>query len=355
MMRWLIGIGAAITVVLIGAYVFRGEIALALMQRVLERSMAADALAELPDGLHVGLCGAGAPMPSADRSGPCVAVVAGKRLIVIDAGTGGIRTLARMGMPVGKIERVLLTHYHSDHIDGLGEMLLQRWVNGAAEAPLPVHGPEGIERVVAGFNEAYALDQNYRVAHHGEDVVPPTGFGGTAMPFSLADGEAVVLDDGGLKITAFAVEHAPVEPSVGYRITYKGRTAVISGDTKASRAVEAQAAGADLLVHEALSPKLVGMIGEAAAKAGRKNLAKIMADILDYHTTPEEAAEIAARSKAKRLLLYHIVPPLPLSALEGPFLGRAREIYTGPLTVGRDGDFVSMPASGGGDRLTNRL
>lgn len=337
-------------------YAFRGDIAVALMQRTLSANFAADPFAELPDGLHIGLCGAGAPMPAADRSGPCVAVVAGKRLIIIDAGTGGVRTLARMRLTPGKIERVLLTHFHSDHIDGLGEMMLQRWVGASNTTPLPIHGPTGVESVVDGFNAAYTLDKGYRVAHHGEDTVPPSGFGGVATPFTLGDnGEAVVLDDGGLKIVAFRVDHAPIEPAVGYRITYKGRSAVISGDTKPSTAVEAQAKNADLLVHEALSPKLVGLIEGAARSGGQPKLAKIMHDILDYHTTPEEAAAIAARAKVKALLLYHIVPPLPLSALEGPFLGNARALFNGPLYVGRDGDFVTMPVGSTEVRFTNRL
>ncbi|NOT41366.1 MAG: ribonuclease Z [Alphaproteobacteria bacterium] len=356
MRRFFLGVIALAALAGGAAYAFRGEIALALMQRTLNANFAGDPIAELPDGLHIGLCGAGAPMPAADRSGPCVAVVAGKRLIVIDAGTGGVRTLARMRLPPGRIERVLLTHFHSDHIDGLGEMMLQRWVGAANAAPLPVHGPAGIESVVDGFNAAYGHDKGYRVAHHGEAVVPPSGFGGTAVPFALdSNGNAIVLDDGGLTIEAFKVEHAPIEPAVGYRITYKGRTAVISGDTKKSRAVEQRAAGVDLLVHEALSPKLVGMIGNAAKAGGQQNITKIMHDILDYHTTPEEAAGIAARAKVKVLLLYHIVPPLPVSALEGPFLGTAREIYTGPLYVGRDGDFVTMPAGSTEVRFTNRL
>lgn len=354
MRRLLIGLVVVVGVAVAGAYAFRGEIALALMQSVVEKNMAGDAIADLPDGLHVGLCGSGAPMPG-ERGGPCVMVIAGKRLIIIDSGTGGVRTLARMGFGPGTIERVLLTHFHSDHIDGLGEMMLQRWVGGTHTTPLPIHGPEGVDRIVAGFNEAYTLDQGYRIAHHGADVLPPTGFGGTAAPFALVDGEAIVVDDGGLKITAFTVDHAPIEPAAGYRISYKGRTAVISGDTKAVPAVEKQAADVDLLVHEALSPELVNMIGAAAKKAGRDNLAKIMHDILDYHTTPEEAAGIAARAKVKFLLFYHIVPPLPLSALEGPFVGKSREIFQGPLSVGRDGDLVSMPAGSSEVSISNRL
>lgn len=355
MRRFVVAVIALAALAGAAAYVFRGEIALALMQRAVEQNIATDPVAALPDGLHVGLCGAGAPMPAADRSGPCVVVIAGKRTFVIDAGTGGARTFARMGLQPGTIERVLLTHFHSDHIDGLGEMMLQRWIGNANAAPLPVHGPPGVESVVGGFNAAYALDKGYRVAHHGEAIAPPSGFGGAAVPFTLdANGNAIVLDDGGVTIEAFGVEHAPVEPAVGYRITYKGRTAVITGDTKVSAAVERRASGVDLLVHEALSSKLVGLIGDAAAKGGRKNIAKIMRDILDYHTTPEEAAATASRAKVKALLLYHIVPPLPFGALEGPFLGKAREMF-GNLYVGRDGDFVTMPAGSTEVQFANRL
>ena len=99
-------------------------------------------------------------------------------------------------------------------------------------------GPAGVEAVVEGFNIAYATDKGYRVAHHGEAIAPSSGFGGTAVPFELdAAGNAIVLNEGGLTIEAFKVEHDPVEPSVGYRITYKGRTAVISGDAEKSAAV----------------------------------------------------------------------------------------------------------------------
>jgi ribonuclease Z len=103
-------------------YAFRAEIALAVMKRTVEANFAGDPLSALPDGLHVALCGAGSPMPDMTRSGPCVAIVAGKRLIIIDAGNGAARMLARMRLPPAQIERIFLTHFHSDHIDGLGEL-----------------------------------------------------------------------------------------------------------------------------------------------------------------------------------------------------------------------------------------
>ena len=110
-----------------------------------------------------------------------------------------------------------------------------------------------------------------------------------------------------------------------------------------------------MLIHEALAPNLVGLVGEAALKAGRTNVATIMRDIVSYHTTPEQAATIAQRAAVGYLLLHHIVPPIPFEALEGPFLGRARSLYKGPLRVGRDGDFVSLPAGSKAIDVSNRL
>jgi ribonuclease Z len=327
------------------AYLFRRPITMALVQRVVARNLQSSLLDEVPDGLHVGLCGAGAPLPDPRRSGPCVAVIAGRRIFLIDTGAGASRTLSQMRVPQGQIEGILLTHFHSDHIDGLGEVLLQRWANGTHTTPTPVHGPAGVERVVAGFNEAYAQDAGYRVAHHGADVMPPAGAGAVARPFRTpAAGEGVkVVDETGLAITAFLVDHTPASPAVGYRVDYQGRSALISGDTDKSANLATFAAGVDLLVHEALAPQLVALLTEGAQAAGRANLVKITADILTYHATPTEAAEVARAARARALLLYHIVPPLVLPTMTEIFLEGVAETYDGPVTVGTDGTFVSLP------------
>jgi ribonuclease Z len=55
------------------------------------------------------------------------------------------------------------------------------------------------------------------------------------------------------------------------------------------------------------------------------------------------------------LLFTHIIPPLPVRALEGPWLGRSREIFGGSIRVGHDGDFLSLPAGTTDVRRTNRL
>lgn len=299
----------------------------------------------LPDGLHVGLCGAGSPLADSQRSAPCTLVLAGQRLLIIDAGVSAAQNLSRMGFDPGRIEAIFLTHFHSDHIGGLGELMLQRWVSGGHAQPVAVYGPSGVKAVVAGFMQAYQLDQGYRVAHHGPEVVPPLGFGGQALTFSTpAQGEQVVLEDGELQVVAFSVEHAPAEPAVGYRIRYKDRSLVISGDTRVSATLTRAAAGVDLLVHEALSRDMLAVLQRAAEQAGRPAMSKIFADIPAYHSTPEQAARVAREAAVDYLLLNHIVPPLPSSVLHDAFLGQARSIYRGPLQIGRDGDFISLPS-----------
>lgn len=345
MSKWIMR-GLALLLALAGlAWAFQVPLSLAIAERVVARKLAADANIDLPDGLHVGLCGAGSPFPDDKRSGPCTVVLAGKRMFVFDAGSGSVRNIGKMGFSHGRIEAIFLTHFHSDHLDGLGELMLQRWVSMSNRQPVPVYGPSGVEQVVAGLMQAYTQDRGYRVAHHGEATVPSSGFGGVAKPFAQGGGEAVaVLKDGDVEITSFHVDHTPVDPAVGYKISYKGRSVVISGDTRKSAAVQSAAQGADLLVHEALSPSLVGLLKEGAAKAGRTHLTKIFADIVDYHATPEQAAETARDAKVGYLLLNHIAPPLPVPGMEKAFLGQAGDIFGGDIKVGIDGDFFSLPA-----------
>ncbi len=352
MKRVFIGVALVLVAALAGVYFFRGEIALALLRRGAADGIRADRMAALPDGLHAVFCGTGAPLPDRTRAGPCTGVVAGDKLFLFDVGEGAAETLSLMGFLPAQVDAVFLTHLHSDHFDGIMPMALQRWASGAATSPMPVYGPQGVERVAAGFNEAYAIDSGYRIAHHGEAIVPRSGFGLAPHPFAMPEGadRAVVYDEGGVTITAFLVQHAPVTGAVGYRVDYAGRSLVISGDTAKAASVAREARGADLLIHEALSPELSVLMGNAATASGRAGVGQIFHDILDYHASPAEAAETAQEAGVGALALTHILPPLAVPGLEGPFLGDARSKYRGPLWIMRDGDVISLPRAGGVER-----
>lgn len=288
-------------------------------------------------------------MPDAERAGPCIAVLAGRRGFVFDAGSGSIRKLGRMGFPMDRLEAGFLTHLHSDHLDGLGELMLQAWIAGGRGTPLPIHGPPGTERVVTGFMQAYEIDRGFRIAHHGPAVARPGGFGGVAQIVSFADAqdrEAVVLEQDGVSIRALDVDHAPVDFALAYRIDYQGRSLVISGDTKYSPALARFAQGADVIFHEALNPQMVGKLGSTLARRGNADAAKIMADIPDCHTTPEEAARVAESAGARALVLYHLVPAPPARLVRRAFLGDAPDLFDGTLELAEDGMLVSLPAKG---------
>lgn len=344
------GVWVAIPVLLLAvlgaALLFQRQIGMMMIRRTAERAFQNQFPGSLPDGLHVGLCGSGSPLPDPTRAGPCVFVIAGKHVYIVDAGDGSPRKLALSGLNPGLIDAILLTHFHSDHIGGLGEMMLQRWGGGSHRDPVPVIGPQGVESVVEGFNDAYALDKKYRIAHHGEATMPPSGAGGVARPFTLdgSDRSQVVLEQDGLIITAFAVNHAPVFPAAGYRFDYRGRSVVISGDTAPSPTLAKYARGADVLFHEGLQTAMVAVLHEEAVRHDRAGAARITADIPSYHTTPEDAARIAQQAGVRQLIFYHTIPALPFTYLNAAFLGDAQKIFKGPITVGKDGLLVSLPA-----------
>lgn len=349
-MKW--RLAALILVSLLGLaiaswFIFQRQIGEAMFRQAVAENIGRDRAAELPEGLHVFVCGSGSPMPDPERAGPCLGIVAGQRVFVIDAGSGGPRRLSRMGFPVGRIERIFLTHLHSDHIDSLGELMLQAWIGGSRRQPLPIAGPEGVEDVVAGFNAAYRIDSTYRTAHHGPGVADPAGFGGAADVIATPADQgksAVLLDEGDLRVTVISVHHEPVSPAFGFRIDYKDRSVVVSGDTTYSAELVAASADVDVLLHEALNPRMVAEMRDAAAAKGVMNISKVMGDILDYHASPEDAARAAKEAGAKALVLYHIVPPLPSALLNGVFLGDAPAIFGKPVTVAEDGLLISLPA-----------
>lgn len=332
-------------------YVFRGELATRLLERAAAQGMRDSLTAQLPDGLHAVFCGTGSPLPDRTRAGPCLAVIAGEQIFVFDAGEGAAETLSLMGVNAGDIDAVFLSHLHSDHFDGLAPLALQHWATASAREPLLLIGPEGSSRIAAGLSEAYAIDWGYRTAHHGPEVMPPSGAGITAREFAVPhDATPIVLwDEGGVRVLAFAVGHAPTQ-AVGFRVEYGGRSIAISGDTSRSDSLIANARGADLLVHEALSPRLNAIMQNAANGSGRTNVGAIFHDILDYHTSPEDAGAVAQEAGVGALALTHLLPQTPIPGLDSTFVRDARTNYAGRVWAMRDGEVISLPRAGGLER-----
>ena len=312
-----------------------------LLDREIVRNLTrADASVLTSPDLQVVLCGTGSPLADATRAGPCTAVIAGGVFLLVDVGPGAWEQVDLANLPIAELDAVLLTHFHSDHLGDLGEAITQSWIAGRTR-PLDVYGPPGVGRIVAGLREVYSFDVDYRVRHHGQDWMPRVAGSAVAHEFALppeGSSEAVsVLEQSGLRVTAFRVDHTPVSPAVGYRFDWRGRSVVISGDTGKSASLVANARGADLLVHEALQPKLTERAAAVARRLGLERMAKLAGDVSTYHTTPREAAEIAREAGVKHLVLSHLVPG-PTNALgRRLFLDGAGDLYEGEITLGEDG------------------
>mgnify|MGYP001821854206 CR=1 FL=1 len=264
-----------------------------------------------PDGMRVVVCGSASPLGNdPTRAQACIAVLTPEHFFLFDVGARSPLRIAQARLPMRRLTGVFLTHFHSDHIASLPDVNLTSWVQGRS-SQLHVYGPLGVETVVGGMNLAYSQDRAYRTAHHGREMLPPET--GSMKPITVTT-DGIAWQDELLTITAFPVEHNPIEPAVGYRVDYRGRSVVISGDSNAVDSLFRAAEGADLLLHDALSRSLIDPMIEAAEANQIPVLPKIMRDVIDYHAD-STSLEAPARAAGVRQLAYYHLVPVPPNAL----------------------------------------
>ena len=286
------------------------------------------------------VCGSRSPLPHPRRAETCILINAGGSYYVIDVGDGSASNLRSYGVNLGKIKAVLLTHLHSDHISDLADIHMGTWVAQSRTKRLDVYGPSGVEFVTKGFEDAYKLDFKYRNEHHGDEVAPINIVGFDPHPVDLLN--PVVINENGLKVTAFKVPHDPVKPALGYRFDFKGRSIVISGDTSYSENLITYAKDADVLFHEAQANHILEIMKGVANKAGNPLTAKVLDDITTYHTTPKDAAKVANLANVDHLVFYHLTPSPRNSMMERMFFRGVNKIRK-DWSVADDGTMVVLP------------
>src|ERR1700722_7636177 len=279
------------------------------------------------DELRVHLIGTGGPECAPDGAGMFTLVGVDGRKFLFDAGRGAFPNIYLSRIHPNEVTKVFLTHLHNDHIEGLPSLWITPWFMFARKQKMEVWGPPGTAQMIQGMR----LMLNHDVERRSNPV-----FRREDLDIKTTEiGEGVVYDEGGIKITAFPVEHVDGNPAFGYRLDAGNRSVLISGDTTYSDNVVKYGTHVDLMVHNVVA------FGERMIKAGE------MKPVLEKLTTPEQAAQIFSKTMPRLAVFSHIVKKeLPGAAGDAVVIARTRQAgHSCPLERGVDRMTIEVGAA----------
>ncbi len=269
--------------------------------------------------ITITLLGTGTPIPDPNRAGPATLVQAAGENYLVDAGRGALMRLAAAGCTTDMLNAVLITHLHSDHITDLNDLITSSWaINLSADPkPLQIIGPPGIKEAVDRLLHFLSSDIGYRIAHHADLNDPPD--------VHVTEIESGVVElEGQVEITTAPTDHRPVDPTIAFRFDYQSKAVVVAGDTIPCAGLDKLCTGAQALVHTAIRKDII------------KNIPiQRVQDILDYHSSVEEASQTAERAGIETLVLTHYVPAFPSGQGE-EWEEIASQHFSGRIELGDD-------------------
>ncbi len=263
------------------------------------------------------ILGSGSPLPDPTRAGPSTLVRTAIGDLLFDCGRGVLLRAAAVASGAGAFRALFLTHLHSDHVTDLNDIFTTRWITSFVPSPLPVFGPDGTAALLQATDAMLAADIGYRLAHHDDLAWRP------AATVTEVDG-GVIFEEGSVRVTAAPTDHAPVRPTLGFRIDEGERSVVIAGDTVPCTGLDGLCAGADMLVHTVVRRDLIEQVGLPR-----------LTDVLDYHSSVPDAARTAQRNGVRTLVLTHLVPA-PAPGTEQEWLEQATAHFEGTVVLATD-------------------
>ncbi len=268
--------------------------------------------------MEIVLLGTGSPLPDPNRAGPATLLkIPELEHVLIDAGRGCVMRLAAAGSVPSLLAGVLITHLHSDHLTDLNDVITTHWIMAPEGTPLRIWGPVGTAEIVEHTLAALRLDVAYRLAHHDDLTWEPN-----VEVTEVAAGDRFTV--GTSTVTVHETNHAPVEPTIGYRLEHGHYVVALAGDTIPCAGLDELCADADAYVQTVIRDDLVKTVPNQR-----------MQDILDYHSTVEQAAQTAARNSVGRLVMTHMVPP-PQPEQYDEWSAIAEEHFDGVIVIGDD-------------------
>ncbi|MEA3558275.1 MAG: MBL fold metallo-hydrolase [Candidatus Thermoplasmatota archaeon] len=271
------------------------------------------------------LLGTGNPNPDPSCSGPSSAVVVDDTAYIIDAGPGVVRRASRAyqngieSLRADRLDKLFLTHLHSDHTIGLPDLILTPWVIERKE-PLTIWGPTGTKNMCKHILKAYEEDINVR--RRGLERADPSGVEVNVHEIK----EGLVFEDERVKVDAFRVLHGAWEHAFGFRFRTPDRTIIISGDCSPTPDMIENYRGADILLHEVYSEK-----------GFRRRSDHWKAYHRSSHTSAKQLGEIASKVRPGKLVLHHT---MLFGASEEDLLREISDQYDGEIILGHDLDVI---------------
>ena len=280
----------------------------------------------------VTLLGTGGPRPDVARGATSLLIEAGSDAILIDAGRGVVRQLAALEVPLARINPVLITHHHYDHIGELHDVILSSWLMGRTQ-PLRLYGPPETRRIVETLiRQVYDKDIEFRVHEAGDGAWP------IVETTDILAGPVVEGD--GWRVTAEIVDHGNRLDfpdafrqrwvCLGYRFECEQGVIAFSGDTVDCPGLRRLADNADILVQCCYMGR-----GEITSGHARRLAAYTLA-------CADTVGRIAAEAKVGTLVLTHHRMK-PEAVLEEMRQDVARD-FAGPVLLGYDGLRVTLPS-----------
>ena len=279
------------------------------------------------DEIRIVCCGSGMPAARHGQAAACFLIECGNgEKYLFDLGTGAMANVAALMIPYQYLDKVFISHLHTDHFGDLAALWAGGWTAGRPNA-LRVWGPSGAtpemgtKYAMEHFLKAYNWDYQTRAYK----ITPGPGQIETHEFDYLAENK-VCYDEKGVVVRHWPAIHAGDGP-VSFSIEYAGMKVVFGGDTVPNKWFAKYAKDADFIIHECM------LTADQLVKFYNMPPALALAMNTDFHTSAQACGKVFSMMKPRHAVAYHFFNE------EGTRYGiyeGIRETYDGPLSMATD-------------------
>ena len=279
------------------------------------------------DEIRIIACGTGMPAARHGQAASCWLIETGNGdKFLFDIGTGSMANVAALMIPYQYLDKVFLSHLHTDHMGDIASLWAGGWTAGRPNA-LRVWGPSGREE---NMGTRYAMENFLRFVNWDRTTrnykITPEPGNLEINEFDYKGENKVIYDENGVQIRSWPAIHAGDGP-VSFSLTYAGLKVVFGGDTVPNKWFLKYAKDSDVIIHEAmmLPEQWVEYYNQPAQLAWRA--------CCEFHTSPQSFGKIMSTVQPRHAIAYHFFNEE--GTRYGIFEG-IRETYQGPLSMATD-------------------